>query len=40
MYYLKLRLSVLIGLHHTDNPLHLRWRWHHWNYIYKKKHSI
>ncbi len=29
-YYLRKRLSVLLGHHRTQNPLDIRWRWHYW----------
>ncbi len=34
LYYLKLRLSVLLGIHQTANPLSIAWRWNHWNHQY------
>jgi hypothetical protein len=30
LYYLKLRLSLLLGLHETIHPLDLGWRWKYW----------
>ena len=36
MYYCKLQLSVLLGIHKTANPLDLSWRWQHWKYKYRK----
>jgi hypothetical protein len=29
IYYVRKRTSVLLGLHHTRNPLSIRWRWHY-----------
>ncbi|MCB1025825.1 MAG: hypothetical protein KDB79_15630 [Acidobacteria bacterium] len=29
-YFIKLKLLVVFGLHHTANPLDLRWRWNYW----------
>lgn len=30
LYYIKLRLSVAAGIHHTANPLDIKWRWNYW----------
>jgi hypothetical protein len=30
IYYSKRRLKVLLGPHHTPNPLNVRWRWQYW----------
>ncbi len=32
-YYMKLRLTVLLGVHKTSNPLDVEWRRRHWNDI-------
>lgn len=32
LYYVKLRLSVVVGAHRTKNPLDVNWRWKHWQY--------
>lgn len=37
IYFIKLRINVWLGFHHTSNPLNLKWRWHHWNYKYSLK---
>jgi hypothetical protein len=37
LYYIKLRLSVLLGIHKTVNPVSLKWRWKDWNYNYKSR---
>ena len=34
MYYCKLQLSVLLGIHQTANPLDWHWRWNHWQRNY------
>ena len=34
-YYFKLRLSVLLKVHHTANPLNVKWRWKHWQRMSK-----
>lgn len=31
-YYIKLRLTVIFGIHQTFNPLGLKWRWKHWQH--------
>lgn len=36
-YYSQKRLTVLLGHYRTSNPLGLRWRWNHWQYIYDKQ---
>ena len=30
LYYCKLLTTVLLGIHKTNNPLSLSWRWSHW----------
>jgi hypothetical protein len=30
LYYLKLRVTVLLGIHQTSNPLDMKWRWNYW----------
>jgi hypothetical protein len=30
IYYLKLRVEVMLGRHKTAHPLNIRWRWEHW----------
>ncbi len=37
MYYCKLQLSVLLGIHKTANPLDWNWRWNHWQYKYHRQ---
>lgn len=37
LYFIKLRLSVLLGIHKTVNPTGLKWRWNNWNYNYKSR---
>lgn len=37
LYYIKLRLSVLLGINKTANPVSLKWRWKDWNYNYKSR---
>ncbi len=32
-YYMKLRLTVLLGVHKTSNPLDVEWRRNHWDDI-------
>ncbi len=39
LYYCKLRLSLLIGLHQTANPLNIKWRWRNWQYRYERRYS-
>ena len=36
LYYCKLLLGVLFGVHKTVYPLKLSWRWSHWQDKYKK----
>ena len=33
VYYVQMRLSVLLGIHHTANPTDISWRWRHWDSI-------
>ena len=33
LYYVKLRLTVLLGIYRTSNPLDIKWRWKNWQYI-------
>ncbi len=35
-YYVKLRLDVLLGRHHTPRPLGIGWRWRHWKHRRRK----
>jgi hypothetical protein len=30
LYYSKLRMKVVLGIHPTSNPLNIRWRWNFW----------
>lgn len=30
LYYCKLRLGAMLGVHRTANPLNLNWRWNYW----------
>jgi hypothetical protein len=32
MYYVRLRVEVLLGHHRTSRPLGLRYRWRQWQY--------
>jgi hypothetical protein len=32
LYYPQLRLSVMLGLYQTPNPLDLKWRWNYWRH--------
>jgi hypothetical protein len=32
-YYVKLRISVSLGIHRTVNPLDIEWRRRHWQGI-------
>jgi len=36
-YYVQKRLSVLFKLHHTANPLTMRWRWNHFIHHYERQ---
>lgn len=38
IYYCKLQLSVLLGIHQTANPLSLNWRWKYWQSKYQRQH--
>lgn len=39
MYYIKLRLTVLVGLYETSLPMDANWRWHFWQERYRAQHS-
>jgi hypothetical protein len=30
LYYCKLRVSTIVGIHQTSHPLDIKWRWRHW----------
>jgi hypothetical protein len=30
LYYLKLRLTLLFGIHRTANPIDIKWRYRYW----------
>lgn len=32
LYYVKLRLTVLLGIYRTSNPLDIKWRWKNWQH--------
>ena len=36
-YYSKLLLSVSLGVHHTANPLSVKWRWNFWKHKYASR---
>lgn len=38
-YYLKLRLRVLTGQHHTSHSLGIQYRWHNWQHWHRSKRS-
>ena len=33
LYYVRLRVDVLLGRHQTSRPLGLRYRWRQWQYM-------
>ncbi len=35
VYYSRLRLSVMLGMHETYRPLDLEWRWRFWLHRYR-----
>lgn len=35
-YYPALRFRVMLGLHHTPNPLDVRWRWAYRKYRHER----
>ena len=37
LYYSKLKLSVLLGIHQTTNPTNVKWRWSYWNNKYRRR---
>ena len=38
-YYIKLRIRVLSGQHHTSHSLGIKYRWHNWQYWQRNKRS-
>jgi hypothetical protein len=36
-YYIRLRVAVAIGLHHTAFPLGVVWRWRHWAHVNSRR---
>jgi hypothetical protein len=32
LYYSKLRLEIMLGIHQTANPLDVKWQWKFWRY--------
>jgi len=36
LYYCKLLMTVLLGIHKTNHPLSVSWRWNYWQ---NKNHS-
>ena len=37
LYYIKLRLNVLLGIHQTANLVGLKWGWKEGSYNYKSR---
>ena len=33
LYFVRLRLNLILGQYYTANPVDIRWRWHHWQRI-------
>ena len=38
-YYIKLRVRVVTGQHHTSHSLGIKYRWHNWQYWQRSKRS-
>lgn len=38
-YYIKLRIRVVTGQHHTSHSLGIKYRWHNWQYWQRNKRS-
>jgi hypothetical protein len=38
-YYIKLRIRVVTGRHHTSHSLGIKYRWHNWQYWQRNKRS-
>ena len=33
IYFLRLRLNIVLGQDYTANPVDIKWRWRHWQQI-------
>jgi hypothetical protein len=38
-YFLRLRLSIILGQYYTANPVDIKWRWRHWQQIKALQHK-
>ncbi len=38
-YYVKLRVKVIVGAHHTSRPLSIKYRWRNWQHWERQKRS-
>ena len=31
LYFLRLRMNIILGQYYTANPVDIRWRWRYWH---------